>query len=276
MSSLHQYRNFIGNTNISVSPIGLGTVKLGRNQGVKYPTSFDLPTDREAANLIAQARDLGINLIDTAPAYGISEERLGPLLVGQRDQWVICSKVGEEFNHGESSFDFSAAHTIKSVERSLQRLQTDMIDLVLVHSDGNDLDILKNGESFEALKRLKREGKIRAFGMSTKTIEGGLLAAEQSDCVMVTYNLDHQQERPILDFALQNGKGVLIKKALASGHITAENTDGKLRDPIQASMDFLFADNTVGSAIIGTITPAHLTDNCGKAVNSLEKRNNSI
>ena len=273
MSSLHQYRNVIGNTGIGVSPLGLGTVKLGRNQGVKYPTHFDLPTDREAANLIAQARDLGINLIDTAPAYGSSEERLGPLLKGQRDQWIICSKVGEEFDSGESSFDFSAAHTIHSVERSLRRLHTDMIDLVLVHSDGNDLDILKNGESFEALSRLKRDGKIRAFGMSTKTIEGGLLAAEQSDCVMVTYNLGHQQERPVLDFVRQHGKGVFIKKALASGHIAAEHFQNIQTDPIQASMDFLFADEAVSSAIIGTITPAHLAANCDKALRSLGKRN---
>ncbi len=270
MKSLHDYRNPIADTGIYVSPIGLGTVKLGRNQGVKYPSEFELPSDRDAANLIAQARDLGINLIDTAPAYGTSEERLGPLLKGQRDQWTICSKVGEEFINGESSFDFSAAHTIKSVDRSLQRLGTDRIELVLVHSDGNDLDILENGECFETLRELKRQGKILAFGMSTKTVEGGLLAAQQSDCVMVTYNLNHTTEQPILDYARHNNKGILIKKALASGHITTSGSNETV-DPIQASMDFLFANDAVSSAIIGTITPEHLADNCKKALISLEK-----
>ena len=86
-----------GDTGIEVSPIGLGTVKLGRDQGVKYPNGFTIPDDKAASDLIALARDLGINLIDTAPAYGVSEERLGPLLKGQRQNWVICSKVGEEF-----------------------------------------------------------------------------------------------------------------------------------------------------------------------------------
>ncbi|MEZ5530383.1 MAG: aldo/keto reductase [Porticoccaceae bacterium] len=83
-----------GNTGINVSILGLGTVKLGRDQGVKYPNGFVIPDDRQASKLISLAHDLGINLIDTAPAYGNSEERLGTLLKGQRDQWVICSKVG--------------------------------------------------------------------------------------------------------------------------------------------------------------------------------------
>ncbi|WP_439135249.1 aldo/keto reductase [Pseudomaricurvus sp.] len=267
MATLANYRNPIGNTGLSVSPIGLGTVKLGRNQGVKYPTGFELPSDTAAANLIDLAKDLGINLIDTAPAYGISEERLGPLLRGQRHDWVICSKVGEEFERGQSSFDFSARHTRRSVERSLKRLDTDMIDLVLVHSDGNDLDIIRQGEALGTLADLKQEGLIRAFGMSTKTVEGGIEAARQSDCVMVTYNLNHHQEEPVLDFCQANNKGVLIKKALASGHITLD-TDS---DPVQASMNFLYAHRAVSSAIIGTINPDHLADNCAKALTSLQR-----
>nr|BFE91955.1 hypothetical protein GCM10020185_24910 [Pseudomonas brassicacearum subsp. brassicacearum] len=114
--------------------------------------------------LLKLARDLGINLIDTAPAYGRSEERLGPLLRGQRQDWVIVSKVGEEFSDGQSRHDFSAAHTRFSVERSLKRLETDYIDLVLVHSDGNDLAILNDSEVYPTLAALKREGKIGGFG----------------------------------------------------------------------------------------------------------------
>ena len=87
----------LGNTALQTSALGLGTVKLGRNQGVKYPQGFELPDDREAAALLQQARDLGINLIDTAPAYGSSEERLGTLLRGQREAWIICSKVGRAY-----------------------------------------------------------------------------------------------------------------------------------------------------------------------------------
>lgn len=266
--SLARFRNPIGDTGLAVSPVGLGTVKLGRNQGVKYPSGFELPDDRQAANLIAQAKDLGINLIDTAPAYGISEERLGALLQGQRHDWIICSKVGEEFDHGQSQFDFSAAHTRRSVERSLRRLRTDAIELVLVHSDGNDLDIIQHGEALDTLAQLKREGLIRAFGMSTKTVDGGIEAAKRSDCVMVTYNLQHREEEPVLDYCAAQRKGVFIKKALASGHL-ALATD---RDPVQASMEFLYAHPGVSSAIIGTINPLHLADNCRKAVYTLNRR----
>ena len=141
LATLHDLHRPLGSTGLTVSPLGLGTVKLGRDQGVKYPNGFTIPDDAAARELLAQAHDLGINLIDTAPAYGTSETRLGPLLRGQRQQWVIVSKVGEEFDNGQSHFDFSPTHTRFSVERSLKRLETDFIDLVLVHSDGNDVAI---------------------------------------------------------------------------------------------------------------------------------------
>jgi len=272
----------LADTGLSISPIGLGTVKLGRNQGVKYPSRFELPTDKAASDLIGQAKDLGINLIDTAPAYGISEERLGPLLNGQRHDWVICSKVGEEFNNGESSFDFTPKHTRRSIERSLKRLRTDFIDMVLVHSDGNDVDIIERYDILGELAELKRQGLIRAFGMSTKTVEGGLLAAAHSDCVMVTYNLNERGEEPVLDYCAANNKGALIKKALASGHIAVDkkpsghiavnegaDSDQQKQDPIQQSMDFLFQHPGVSSAIIGTITPHHLASNVDKALKAL-------
>ncbi len=247
----------LGNTGMYPSVLGLGTVKLGRNQGVKYPTGFDLPDDRRAADLLALARELGINLLDTAPAYGTSEERLGKLLRGQRDAWLLCTKVGEEFVEGASRFDFSPAHTRASIERSLRRLDTEMLDIVLVHSDGNDLDIIDNCGTLETLADLKREGKLRAFGMSTKTPEGGLRAAQQSDCVMVTWNLDYDGDRPVIDYCGDHGVGVLVKKALASGHATL-STSG---DPVRETFSRVFAHSGVSCAIVGTINPDHLRAN---------------
>lgn len=253
--TLHELHRPLGSTGLLVSPLGLGTVKLGRDQGVKYPNGFSIPDDAQARQLLALARELGINLIDTAPAYGVSEARLGPLLAGQRDEWLIISKVGEEFENGQSRFDFSAAHTRFSVERSLQRLRTDRIELVLVHSDGNDLNILHNSDVYQTLAELKQEGKILGFGFSGKTVEGGLLALERGDCAMVTYNLNEQAERPVIDYAAAHRKGILVKKALASGHLAAGE------DPVRRSFELLFGQPGVSSAIVGTINPRHLEDN---------------
>ncbi|WP_148053275.1 aldo/keto reductase, partial [Pseudomonas frederiksbergensis] len=121
-----------------------------------------------------------------------------------------------EFVNGQSSHDLSAAHTRLSVERSPQRLATDFIDLVLVHSDGNDLTILTDCEVYSTLAELKREGKIRGFGFSGKTVEGGLKSLEKGDCAMVTYNLNELSEQAVIDYASVRGKAIVEKQALAS------------------------------------------------------------
>ena len=254
----------LGATDITVSALGLGTVKLGRNEGVKYPSEFTIPDDKAATRLLDQARELGINLIDTAPAYGNSEERLGKLLQGQRDQWVICSKVGEEFEQGTSHFDFSPEHTRASVLRSLARLNTDMIDMVLIHSDGNDQHIIDNLGTLQALADLKTEGLIRTFGMSTKTVAGGQAAARAADVVMLTYNLAEREEAAVLDTCNELNKGAIIKKALASGHLSQQ-----CESPVQASMDLVLGHPGTSAAIIGTITPAHLDANVAAARKTL-------
>jgi aryl-alcohol dehydrogenase-like predicted oxidoreductase len=243
----------LGGTGLNVSAIGLGTVKLGRDRGVRYPRRFTIPDQRSAAALLALAADLGINLIDTAPAYGESEERLGRLLRGRRREWVVCTKVGEEFEAGRSRFDFSPEHTRSSVERSLRRLQTEVIDLVLVHSDGNDLPIIGQLGTLEALAQLRSRGLIRAFGVSTKTVAGGLAAAAAADVVMLTYNLAQREELPVLDACARLRRGALIKKALASGHLSPAHPD-----PLQASMELVLAHPGTSAAIVGTISPAHL------------------
>lgn len=248
----------LGDTGLTVSALGLGTVKIGRDQGVKYPRAFTIPDDGAVRHLLARARELGINLIDTAPAYGRSEERLGQLLP-DRHHWVIVSKVGEEFENGQSRFDFTPEHTRASVERSLRRLNTDYLDAVLVHSDGNDLAVLRQG-TLEVLDDLKRECKIRATGVSTKTVAGGLETLRHADLAMVTYNLAQQDEKPVIDYAAEHGKGILIKKAFASGHLAED-----LTDPVQASLDMVLGTPGVGAVIAGTINPRHLEENIVKA-----------
>lgn len=248
----------LGQTNIKISPIGLGTVKFGRNQGVKYPQGFEIPDESTLADLLSLAKDLGINTLDTAPSYGMSEERLGILLKNQRKDWVIVGKAGEDFENGESIYNFTPKHFEKSLERSLTRLRTDYIDILLVHSDGDDMNNLSD-DLIAKLHDFKARGLVRAIGASTKTVYGGIRSLETMDTAMVTYNPEYTDEKAVLDYASDNQKHVLLKKALSSGHNT--NTED--------AFEFCFAHAGVASAIVGTINPKHLKENVTATMKAL-------
>ncbi len=248
------YRQF-GRTGIEVSLIGLGTVKFGRTTGVKYPQPFELPDDRQARALLDEAKHLGINLLDTAPAYGNAEVRLGELLKADRSDWRVCTKVGEAFDGDRSTYDFSETHTRMSVERSLKRLGGECLDIVLIHSDGRDREILEQHGTLEVLKSLQREGRINAVGMSVKSAEGLISSIDAgADVVMATLSTDYLEEREAIAAAGDKGVGVLVKKALASGHQTP------------ASLSFVAAQPGVTSIVIGTLNADHLRQNCRFAV----------
>jgi aryl-alcohol dehydrogenase-like predicted oxidoreductase len=244
----------LGSTGLQVSLLGLGTVKFGRNQKIKYPT-FDLPSDEAILQLLDDALSLGINLLDTAPAYGIAEERLGKLLGTRRDQFVLVTKTGEEFANGESAYDFSAEHTRMSVERSLKRLRTDRLDCVLVHCPRNDFEALSTSPVFDVLAEFKQRGDIRSFGASTNSIEGGMLTLERADVVMATYAADYTAEETVIRHAAELGKGGFIKKGLGSGQLA-----GAARS-LEDNFRPIFTLPGVTSLIIGTINRDHLREN---------------
>jgi aryl-alcohol dehydrogenase-like predicted oxidoreductase len=246
----------LGTTGLDISVLGLGTVKLGRDQEVKYPTGFTIPDDDAVRDLLALTKDLGINFLDTAPAYGNSEERLGQLMDNPND-WVIMTKVGEIFENGQSTFDFSAEHTRMSVERSLKRLKRDCLDMVLVHSNGDDMHIINNEGALEELDRLKQQGLVKSFGMSTKTLEGGIWIVENTDVVMATLNLSDDHDVPVIARAHELNKGVVIKKGLQSGH--ADKSAGG--SGVEKAFEYIFDHQGVTSVIVGTINPEHLKQN---------------
>ena len=241
---------------LGVSRLGVGTVKLGRNRRVKYPggEGFALPSDRAIEILLDLALSCGINLIDTAPAYGVAEERLGQLLGRRRDRFFLITKTGEEFVNGRSVYDFSAAHTRKSVERSLRRLRTAFLDCVMLHCSRDDLNVLSHTPALETLFRLKDEGKINHVGASTHTVEGGSLAAELSDCVMVAYNQNYTEQRPVIEYARRAGRAVFVKKGLDSGHVGAF-------DDLAENICFIVNTPGVTSLIFGSINPDHIREN---------------
>lgn len=250
-------RSRLGRTGFEVSRIGFGAFKLGRNQGIKYPQGYELPDEREAAELLNRIVDLGINLIDTAPAYGVSEERVGRALASRRNEIVLGSKVGETFQDGQSTFDFSRAGIESSVERSLRRLDTDHLDLLFLHSNGEDLKILNETDAVETLLDLRTRGLVRAIGMSGKLVEGARQSLVWADALMVEFHVDDTSHAEVIKAAAAAGVGIIVKKGLASGHLPAAD-----------ALRFVLGQAAVSSVVVGSLSLEHIQSNIAVAAES--------
>ncbi|QOJ17994.1 MAG: aldo/keto reductase [Phycisphaeraceae bacterium] len=252
-------RRHLGNSGLSVSPIGFGAFKIGRNVGTKYAASYDLPDDAAAERLLHGVLDLGVNLIDTAPAYGLSEERIGRFLSRRRDEFVLSTKAGEEFSPETGSrYDFSRGAIEASVERSRFRLRADVLDLVFIHSDGRDREIIEHSGAVDALRALKDRGVIRAIGFSGKTVDGARLAIAWADAIMVTYHVNDRSHESVIAEAASRGVGVVVKKGLASGMLTPDR-----------AIPFVLGNPAVHSMVVGGLNLNHLRDNCRAATAAL-------
>jgi aryl-alcohol dehydrogenase-like predicted oxidoreductase len=240
----------LGRSGLTVSPLGYGAFKIGRNVGIKYPAAYDLPDERAAARLLNAVLDLGINYLDTAPAYGLSEQRIGRALAGRRGEYVVSTKVGETFTDGRSAYDFSAAAVRASVQRSLRQLGTDALDLVFIHSGGDDLAILEQTDAVPTLEALRAGGLVRAIGLSAKSVEGARAALAWADAVMVEYHLDDPSAAPVIAEAAAANVGVVVKKGLAAGRL----------DPA-ASVRFALGTPGVGSLVVSSLSLEHLREN---------------
>lgn len=239
----------LGRTGLVISPIGLGTTKLGRNTDVKYPKRFALPADEQVCDLLETTLRLGVNLIDTAPAYGNSEQRLGSFVETNRDCLVVCTKCGEQYVNGRSTYDFSQPAIVASVEESLRRLKTDRVDILVVHSDGRDVEILIQTDALEALGRLKKSGKALAVGISAKSQAGILEACRTLDVVMAPFSQKDPSLAGALTKAHEAGLGILAIKGLFSGHLEA-----------RPAIEFVLRQPFIDALILGTIDPAHLRE----------------
>jgi aryl-alcohol dehydrogenase-like predicted oxidoreductase len=235
---------------LSVSPIGFGAFKIGRNQGIKYPASYDLPDDAASDRLLNEIVDLGVTYIDTAPAYGLSEDRIGRALSHRRDELTISTKVGETFTDGASNYDYSAKAVRRSVERSLSRLRTDVLDVLLLHSDGHDLEILQETDAVPALLDVKQRGLARAIGLSGKTVKGARAALAWADVLMVEFHLNDRSHEAVITEAAEHGVGIVVKKGLAAGHLSAEE-----------AIRFVLGNPAVGSLVVGGLNLDHVRAN---------------
>ncbi len=252
-------RRPLGRTGLHVSPVGLGTVKIGRTRKLRYADAFTLPSEDEAGALLNGALDAGINLIDTAPAYGLAEQRIGRHLADRRDAFVLSTKAGECFDEATatSRFDFTGEALSASLQHSLQALRTDRVDLWLLHSEGDDLSAMGD-DAVATMLEAKARGEVRCVGLSGKTVAGATAALAWADVLMVEFHADDDSHREVMRAAHARGVGVLVKKGLASGrHAPSE------------AIGFLMAEPSVDAAVIGTRSLDHLLSNAGVAAQAI-------
>lgn len=250
-------RRPLGRTGLSASPISFGAFKIGRNEKIKYAQGYALPSDAEAERLLNGVLDLGINLIDTAPAYGTSEERIGKLISHRNREFIISTKVGEVFENGRSTYDFSRDSVIASVHRSLKRLRREVLDFVFVHANDDDF-VLKQTDVAQTLAQLRSQGLIRFIGHSGKTVAGARLAMQWVDAVMIEYHPRDASHEPVLTEAGDKGIAVFIKKPLASGTI-----------PPDESLRFILRSPYVGTIVVGGLNLDHLKQNLAIAAEAV-------
>jgi len=150
----------LGKTGFEVSVIGFGASSLGNEFG---PTDFDA-----GVRAVHLAIERGVNFFDVSPYYGrtLAEERLGSALEGRRDKVILATKVGRD-GREPNECDYSAARVIASIDGSLQRLRSDHVDLLQVHdveNVANPDQIIE--ETIPAMRKLQRDGKCRAVGIT--------------------------------------------------------------------------------------------------------------
>lgn len=209
----------LGRSGVEVSEIGLGAWQLGA-------TDWNGPGEAESLAIVDEALKLGCTFIDTAPAYGSgqSEEYLGRALSGRRDQVVICTKFG---HWGDGSApDYSADRIEESVERSLRRLRTDYLDVLLIHSPSIEVMDGTKQPHYKVLQRLQDSGVIRSYGVSDAdgTVEELRLIAETTGATAaeIRFNALYQRQLEYFPAAAEAGVGLIVKVPLESGWLSGK------------------------------------------------------
>lgn len=267
-------KNNLGNSGIEISEIGLGCMSL----------PFDLP---EAKAIVREALEHGINYFDTADLYnkGKNEELVGELLKGSRKDIVLATKVGNEWDAHSDEVKWNATkpYILKQVHNSLKRLQTDYIDVYQLHG-GMMTD--NSEETIDAFESLKKEGLIRAYGISSirPNVIKRFLADSDIASIMMQYSLLDRRPEEFLEEIGAAGRSVVTRGTLARGLLTnsglKRTADGKgyltyddaeLKAALQGLMEIhgnlnalavhsVLANPTVASVIAGASSAVQLRE----------------
>lgn len=256
--------NRLGKSDLNVSEIGFGCMSLPADE-------------RSALDIIHRAIDGGINYFDTADVYagGQNEIIVGRALKGVRDKIILASKVGNVVKKdGSPGFDWnpSGQHILASIDGTLQRLQTDYLDLYQLHGGTINDNI---DETIEAFELLKQQGKIRYYGISSirPNVIKEYIKRSNMVSVMMQYSLlDRRPEEECLDLLHKNNISVVVRGALAQGllagkpakpylGLSAEEvvTTARLMNTRKA-LGYVLHHPAIASAVVGIRTGEQLKD----------------
>ncbi|GIK42798.1 MAG: oxidoreductase [Chloroflexota bacterium] len=220
-----KYRR-LGKTELKVSVIGVGAWQFGGEWGQSF-------TPQEVKRLLDRARDLGVNLIDTAECYGdhLSEALIGQAVEKEREAWIIATKFGHKFPRPfERIEQWSPQEVLQQLEASLKALRTDTIDLYQFHS-GTD-EVFAQDDLWAMLNRQVQAGKIRYLGISLSSRIDNVYQTERAaqvgvSAIQVVYNrLDRTPEERVLPLCREHDLGVLARVPLASGLLSGKYQPG--------------------------------------------------
>ncbi|HEV3382600.1 MAG TPA: aldo/keto reductase [Trebonia sp.] len=276
----------LGRTKADVTILGYGAMEL---RGLPRGPEID---DETAGKLLNAVLDGGINLIDTSPDYGRSEELIGRFVGHRREEFFLASKCGCLVDIPADAtppypHDYSPANVRADVEQSLRRLRTDRLDLVQVHMSPSKAQLEEN-RTVETLRELREEGKVRFIGMS------GILphladhiAMDVFDVFQIPYSAVQRDHEDLITEAVDHGAGTLIRGGAARGAPSEEKNwstgpltqaagvgqrnweagglDDLLRQSGLSKMEFTLrftlSHPGLSSTIVGTSSPAHLLGN---------------
>lgn len=253
----------LGTSGYRISEIGFGCMSLSG-------------TDTENEKLLRDAVELGINFFDTADMYdkGRNEATIGRALASYREKVIIATKVGNQWRSDGSGWDWNPGkqYILRSAEESLKRLQVSHIDLYQLHGGTIEDPI---DETIEAFEQLKKEGKIRHYGISSirPNVIREYVKRSSIVSVMMQYSLiDRRPEEECLDLLFDNNIGVLVRGSLAQGLLvhkpardyleyTAEQVAaaskvirevaGSTCNPSQTAIGYVLTHPAVTTAVLG-------------------------
>lgn len=260
----------LGRTGLEVTVLGFGGSEIGYERA-------DLKT---VERVLGGALDAGLNCIDTAECYLESEELIGRAVADRRESYYLFTKCGHASGFDEPDWD--ASLLAKSIDRSLQRLRTDHLDLLQLHSCSRE--VLKSGEVIEVLQRARDEGKTRFIGYSGDSVDA-LYAVECGafDTLQTSINIADQEALELtLPRARERGMGIIAKRPIANavwknrtkpasdyvlpywerlGKLQYDFLGGNLRDAISRALRFTLSIEGVSTAIVGTTKPERWREN---------------